>query len=518
MPSRMGVAPRTTRPSLQRLDDERLARLSAEDGPGAFAFATLYARHHQALYRYCATIVRDDADAQDALQATWMHALLALRRGQRDAPLRPWLFRIAHNESISVLRRQARGRETTVVPMGAPASAEDDALARERFGQMVNDLRALPERARSALVMRELTGLSHEEIARALRITVGAAKQSVYEARCGLREQAQGRTVECGEIRVRVSDGDRRVLRGRVVRAHIRHCPDCAAFVAAIGERREALRVLTPGLGLAASGMILNRILGGGARGAAATGASAAGAGATGGAATGAAATGASAAGAGATGGAATGAAATTGLATKALGAGLLAKSLAAASVAVTAAGITVAVATGPPRLHQRHGRARDTGAVLAASTVAATVRPASPSGVAVRRPASGRPPRHPRPSGRHHTTGAPGRGAPRPVAAQHGRSAAHHRRSAAAHAARSGRAHAPAAHPARGTPTHGHAARGNSSPAHTVRGDSALAHAVRPAQGRPSALAYAAHDNHHAASAHVAPAAGAHHDRAPDR
>ncbi|HET9123925.1 MAG TPA: sigma-70 family RNA polymerase sigma factor [Solirubrobacteraceae bacterium] len=312
----------TARRALQRLDDERLAKLSAADRTGAFA--ALYARHHQALYRYCLTIVRDDADAQDALQATWLRALTALRRGRRDAPLRPWLFRIAHNESISILRRRARGREPVLLAVGASCSAEEEVIARERFTQLLDDLRVLPERARSALVLRELTGLSHEEIARSLQITVAAAKQSVYEARRGLQEQTHGRALGCGEIQRRLSDGDRRVLRGRVVRAHVRHCARCAAFAASIEDRRQVLEAVTPSLGLLATGGVLARVLGGGggSGGAGTLGASAGG--------------GAASAGAG-----------------KAIGVGLLAKSLATVGVAVTAAGVTVAVVAGAP--HTQH-------------------------------------------------------------------------------------------------------------------------------------------------------------------
>ena len=81
------------------------------------AFAPLYERYYQPLYRYCRSIVHDDADAQDALQSTFASAFAALRKAQRDAPLRPWLFRIAHNEAVSVHRaaaghRRALGRRS----------------------------------------------------------------------------------------------------------------------------------------------------------------------------------------------------------------------------------------------------------------------------------------------------------------------------------------------------------------------------------------------------------------------
>src|SRR5947209_17501715 len=89
---------------LAGLGDELLARRATAGSQRAFA--TLYERYHQRLYRYCRSILRNDADAQDALQSTFAGALAAIQRGQRNAPVRPWLFRIAHNEAISLLRRR----------------------------------------------------------------------------------------------------------------------------------------------------------------------------------------------------------------------------------------------------------------------------------------------------------------------------------------------------------------------------------------------------------------------------
>ena len=82
-----------------RHDDEQLASHVADRHDSAFT--TLYERYHQPLYRYCRSLLHNDADAQDALQSTFTSALAALRADRRDAPLRPWLFRIAHNEAIS---------------------------------------------------------------------------------------------------------------------------------------------------------------------------------------------------------------------------------------------------------------------------------------------------------------------------------------------------------------------------------------------------------------------------------
>ena len=105
---------------LRLLADERLARLAAAGSDRAFA--VLYERHHQALYRYCRAIVRHEDDARDVLQTTMARALAALARGVPDAPMRPWLFRIAHNEAISVLRRRRPAVELEQAPdLAAPS-------------------------------------------------------------------------------------------------------------------------------------------------------------------------------------------------------------------------------------------------------------------------------------------------------------------------------------------------------------------------------------------------------------
>src|SRR3954451_1595543 len=101
-------APRVPLPQ-RLLTDERLLRLVAAGNPQAFG--SIYARYHAPLYAYCRSIVRDPDDARDALQNTMLKALAALGPGKAPAlAIKPWLFRIAHNESIS-LRRKRRPSE-----------------------------------------------------------------------------------------------------------------------------------------------------------------------------------------------------------------------------------------------------------------------------------------------------------------------------------------------------------------------------------------------------------------------
>lgn len=293
------------------LGDERLARLVADGSERAFA--VLFKRYQRRLHAYCRSILRNDSDAEDALQSAFAGALVALRGGRRDAPLRPWLFRIAHNEAISLIRRREPATELADESGRCAPSADEHASQRERLALLVEDLQRLPERQRGALVMRELSGLSHEEIALALGTSIGAAKQAIFEARSALAEFAEGRATSCEQICRTISDGDRRVLRARRIRAHLRDCARCAAFAAAIPERSAELRALALPLAPLAAAALLGRLSGRasahGLAGAGAGGAASAGVGGAGSAGGGGAASagvgGAASAGAGSAGGAA---------------------------------------------------------------------------------------------------------------------------------------------------------------------------------------------------------------------
>jgi RNA polymerase sigma factor (sigma-70 family) len=247
------------------LSDERLARLVSRGSERAFA--TLYERHHQALYRYCLSIVRNPQDAQDALQSALMRALAALRASERDLAVRPWLFRIAHNEAVSVLRRRPAADRALDDQEPSLLSVEGAVERRERLSTLVSDLQALPLRQRAALLMRELSGLSIEEIACALATSPGAAKQTLFEARSSLQAFEEGRAMDCELVRRAISDGDGRVLRSRKLRSHLRGCSQCTEFRALIASRSVELRALALPLPAAASTALLKQVLAQGAAG-----------------------------------------------------------------------------------------------------------------------------------------------------------------------------------------------------------------------------------------------------------
>jgi RNA polymerase sigma factor (sigma-70 family) len=248
------------------LSDDRLVR-SATGGEQR-AFAAIFERFHQELYRYCRALLGDPEEARDAVQNTMVKVLQALPGEEREIALRPWLYRIAHNEAIALARQRSPSASPSAeLPdeiAAAPNQTTERLLeARERLRLLAADLRALPERQRGALVMRELSDMDYGEIATALGTSGGAARQSVYEARVALQEMSEGRDMECESVRQMLSERDGRLLRGRGVRAHLRGCEGCRDFQAGISQRRADLRALAPALPAAAAASLFGEVLGG---------------------------------------------------------------------------------------------------------------------------------------------------------------------------------------------------------------------------------------------------------------
>jgi RNA polymerase sigma factor (sigma-70 family) len=237
----LGTTHRAAR--LRLPSDDRLAR-SAASGEQR-AFTAIFQRYHQELYRYCRAITGDDEDARDALQSTMLAALRALPGEKRRIALKPWLYRIAHNEAVALLRRRRSSADLSE-EIPSEVQLEGQAETRVRLQQLVADLRNLPERQRGALVMRELSGMGYEQIGAAFETTPAAARQTVYEARLALHELAEGREMSCESVKQALSAGDGRVLRGRRLRAHLRSCEDCRAFQASIRRRKTDFAAILP--------------------------------------------------------------------------------------------------------------------------------------------------------------------------------------------------------------------------------------------------------------------------------
>jgi RNA polymerase sigma factor (sigma-70 family) len=240
----------------------------------------VYERYHQRLYRYCFSIVGNADDAQDALQNAMLKAVRALPGEKREIQLKPWLYRIAHNESVELLRRRREQIELgpeLASPTGGPAETADQ---RQRLRRLLGDLEQLPERQRGALVMRELGGLGFEQIGEAFGTSAAVVRQTVYEARLSLRQLEAGREMSCDKVMRELSDADGRIARRRDIQAHLRDCRDCRDFGESISARRHDLAAIAP-LPAAASAALLHSVLAGGKAGAGLGGGIVAGAGKT---------------------------------------------------------------------------------------------------------------------------------------------------------------------------------------------------------------------------------------------
>jgi RNA polymerase sigma factor (sigma-70 family) len=259
------------------LSDARLARQATTGDQRAFA--TIYRRYHQDLYRFCLSILGRPEDAQDALQNTMVKALRSLPGEEREIQLKPWLYRVAHNESIDLLRKRRDGPELDGSQASGAAEVAETVVLRERLGRLLADLGELPERQRSALVMRELAGLGYEQIGETFETSASVARQTVYEARLNLRRLETGREMSCDQVTRQLSDADGRITRRHDIQAHLRACAECRAFRDSIDARRHDLAALSP-LPAALAASILHGLAGGQAATAVGGGAAAAGVGA----------------------------------------------------------------------------------------------------------------------------------------------------------------------------------------------------------------------------------------------
>src|SRR3982751_5166872 len=171
-------------PTLRAQPDRRLVDL-VRDGYDA-AFEEIVRRYRRPLDRFAAAIV--GSRSEDVTQDAFSKALLALRGTSTEIELRPWLYRIVRNTALNEIRDAPPPTEELGEAVAGGHSAAVEAERREEIGELMQRLRALPEPQRAAIVMRELEGLSHEEIAAALGVSGGAARQAIYRARLALRD------------------------------------------------------------------------------------------------------------------------------------------------------------------------------------------------------------------------------------------------------------------------------------------------------------------------------------------
>jgi RNA polymerase sigma factor (sigma-70 family) len=190
-------------PLLRTQTDERLIDLTRAGNDRAFE--AIVHRYRRPLLRYCSRLLPTER-AEDAVQQAFVSAYSAMCSNDAELKLRPWLYRIAHNASLNLLRQNGWDHdeidETLRVSEDGPEAAAE---RNERLESVLRAVEELPARQRDAVVLRALEGRSYEEIATALDISGGAVRQLLNRARTTLRSAATAVTPP--ELLVRLGAG-----------------------------------------------------------------------------------------------------------------------------------------------------------------------------------------------------------------------------------------------------------------------------------------------------------------------
>jgi RNA polymerase sigma factor (sigma-70 family) len=265
-------------PLLRLRSDEQLLALFRAGSDDAFG--AIHDRYRQRLFAYVRQMLcaGPRQDAEDVLQDVFVRAYGALRADRREVNVRAWLYRVAHNRCVDHLRRPVPPAadifELSRKPLHDPI---EEAQRREDLSRLVADIGRLPEQQRSALLMREIDGMSYADLAGALDATVPAVKSLLVRARIGLVEAAEARDADCADIRLDLLEAyDRGVKASSRARRHLRTCDACTEYRGALRGMRRSFAALSPA-GAGPLAMVGAKLLGlGGAGGGAAAGGSAA--------------------------------------------------------------------------------------------------------------------------------------------------------------------------------------------------------------------------------------------------
>ncbi len=197
------MTPQVAVERVQEGDAELARRIGARD---ARAFETLMRTHNRLLYRLARSILKDDAEAEDAVQEAYLAAYRNIGAFRGGAKLSTWLARIVINEAYGRLRRQKR--MGVVVPLEAPARAEDRIEPHPGEASMAEDVEgpetaalraelrrllerridALPEQFRTAFILRDIEEMSVAEAAECLDVPPATVRSRAFRARAMLRE------------------------------------------------------------------------------------------------------------------------------------------------------------------------------------------------------------------------------------------------------------------------------------------------------------------------------------------
>jgi len=240
-------APRFPR-LLRGASDEHLVKLLRAGNDRAFE--AIYDRHHAHILSFCRHMLGSREDAEDATQQTFISAHRGLVESDKPIHLRAWLYAIARNRCVSILRGhhqtrslEAEGAEGLAVTTEGLAEVVQ---RREDLRELVVGLAGLPERQRSALVLFELGDLSQGQIADILECDANQVKALVFQARTALMNEREARAMDCGHVRVELANARGSARLQGPLRRHVRSCEGCREFATHVRRQRANLALVLP--------------------------------------------------------------------------------------------------------------------------------------------------------------------------------------------------------------------------------------------------------------------------------
>ena len=178
-------------------DEDARLMLSFQAGDRQ-AFEQLFARYTGPLVGFLTRMVRDRGRAEELAQETFVRVYKARERYEARAKFSTWLFGIAHNLALNELDRAYRGREKPLetehqnLYADPAAGSDEEVAAHELAGRIEEALAGLPERQRSALLLRSERDMGYEEIAQVLGTSVSSVKSLLHRAREKLLVELEG--------------------------------------------------------------------------------------------------------------------------------------------------------------------------------------------------------------------------------------------------------------------------------------------------------------------------------------
>ena len=183
----------------REIDQQLVERVQRGDKQ---AFSLLVAKYQRKLARLLSRLIRDPAEVEDVAQETFIKAYRALPSFRGDSAFYTWLYRIGINTAKNFLVSQGRRAPTTTDFDSEEAETFEDGdqlrdintperlLMTKQIGDTVNvAMEALPEELRTAIVLREIEGLSYDEIASIMECPIGTVRSRIFRAREAISEK-----------------------------------------------------------------------------------------------------------------------------------------------------------------------------------------------------------------------------------------------------------------------------------------------------------------------------------------